>query len=134
MSVTQTEFTSLPIPDGTILVGDKKYLADPRGALVPVETIKAQVLLEDENTRKIISFALGLSRRIGRFKDHTMTDLAEFDALLEQEYGVVKRGNRGRGNRSYKRFDGCWRSKSASRTGSSSAPNCWWPSSWSTSA
>ena len=105
MSVTQTEFTSLPIPDGTILVGDKKYLADPRGALVPVETIKAQVLLEDENTRKIISFALGLSQRIGRFKDHTMTDLAEFDALLEQEYGVVKRGNRGRGNRSYKRFD-----------------------------
>jgi hypothetical protein len=35
-----------------------------------------------------------------------MTDLGEFDALLEQEYGVTKKGNRGKGNRSYKTHDG----------------------------
>lgn len=108
MSVHQTEFAPHPIPDGIIMVGDKKYMADPRGALVPVEMIKPQFLLEDEIVRKIIGFALALSQQIARFKGHTMTDLGEFDALLSQEYGVIKRGNRadGRGNRSYKSFDG----------------------------
>ena len=53
-----------------------------------------------------MGFAIALSEQIARFKGHTMTDLGEFDALLEQEYKVTKRGNRGKGNRSYKTHDG----------------------------
>lgn len=105
MSKHESDFTPSPVA-GRILVGEKAYMRDPKGALVPVEIIKPQVLLEDELVRKIMGFAIELSDQIARFKGHTMTDLGEFDALLEQEYKFVRRGNRGRGNRSYKTHDG----------------------------
>lgn len=91
---------------GVIHVGGKPYMEDTKGALVPLELIKPQVLLEDELVRKVMDFAVALSEQVARFKGHTMTDLGEFDALLDQEYGVQKRGNRGKGNRSYKTHDG----------------------------
>ncbi len=106
MNVPTNEFTPAPLSDGRICFGDKTYMEDAKGALVPIELIKPQVLLEDEIVRKIMSFAIALSQQVTRFKGHTMTDLGEFDALLEQEYGVTKKGNRGKGNRSYKTHDG----------------------------
>lgn len=99
-------FIPAAIPDGITHIGDKRHMADGKGRLVPIELIKPQVLLEDEMVRKIMGFAIALSEQIGRFKGHTMTDLGEFDALLAQEYGVTKKGNRGKGNRSYKTHDG----------------------------
>ena len=91
---------------GVIHVGGKPYMEDTKGALVPLELIKPQILLEDELVRKIMDFAIALSEQVARFKGHTMTDLGEFDALIDQEYGIQKRGNRGKGNRSYKTHDG----------------------------
>ena len=99
-------FIPAPIDDGITDIGGKRHMADAKGRLVPIELIKPQVLLEDELVRKIMVFAIALSEQIGRFKGHTMTDLGEFDALLAQEYGVTKKGNRGKGNRSYKTHDG----------------------------
>ena len=90
---------------GVTLVNGKQYMADARGALVPVETIKPADRLEDEQVRKIMGFARSLSDQIGRFRGHTMTDLCELDALLEQEYGATPRGGR-KGNRTYQSFDG----------------------------
>lgn len=101
-----SQFTPYPIPDGITELGDKRYMADAKGALVPVELIKPQHLLEDELVRKVMGFALALSDQIGRFKGHTMTDLGEFDALLAQEYDVTKGGPKG--NRSYKTHDGLY--------------------------
>lgn len=100
------ETNPYPGSSGITDVNGKPYMADAKGALVPVELIKPAVLLEDELVRKIMGFAIALSEQVGRFKGHTMTDLGEFDALLEQEYKVTKRGNRGKGNRSYKTHDG----------------------------
>lgn len=89
---------------GVTVVNGKNYMADGRGALVPVETIAPADKLEDEVVRKIMSFAVDLSAQIARFRGHTMTDLGEFDALLEQEYQTVKGGRKG--NRTYQTFDG----------------------------
>lgn len=99
-----SSFTPRPVSDGIIWAGNKRYMADARGALVPIEVIKPQVVLEDETVRKIMGYALALSDQIGRFKGHTVSDLGEFDALLAQEYELRKGGPKG--NRSYKTHDG----------------------------
>ncbi|MDO5622564.1 MAG: DUF3164 family protein [Paracoccus sp. (in: a-proteobacteria)] len=78
-------------------------MQDGKGALVPVELIKPQVLLEDETVRKIIGFGLALSEQIARFKAHTFTDLGDFDALLAQQYQATKGG--AKGNRTYQTHD-----------------------------
>lgn len=90
---------------GVTIVNGKQYMADAKGSLVPVEAVKPADKLEDETVRKIMDFARELSAQIGRFRGHTFTDLGEFDALLEQDYGA-KGGGR-KGNRTYQTFDGC---------------------------
>ncbi|MFI0477426.1 DUF3164 family protein [Paracoccus jiaweipingae] len=99
-----TEFTPAEIPDGRVTVNGRDYMSDAKGALVPVELIKPQYLLEDETVRKIVGFGLALSAQIARFKAHTFTDLGEFDALLAQEYDLRKGG--AKGNRTYQSHDG----------------------------
>jgi len=89
---------------GVIDVAGKPYMADAKGALVPLELVKPADKLEDEIVRKIMDFANDLSARIARFRGHTMTDLGEFDALLDQEYGTKKGGKKG--NCTYQTFDG----------------------------
>lgn len=96
--------TSFLLVRGEIEVNGKQYMQDAKGALVPVETIRPEDLLEDETVRKIMAYADALSAQIGRFRGHTMTDLGEFDALLDQEYGVTRRGKKG--NCTYQSFDG----------------------------
>lgn len=91
--------------DGIVNVNGKPYLTDAKGALVPVELVKPQHKLEDETVRHIVGFARDLSAQIARFRGHTMTDLGEFDALLEQEYGGRPRQSV-KGNRTYQSFDG----------------------------
>lgn len=104
MSMQQSAFTPHQISNGITQIGDKSYMADAKGALVPVELIKPQALLEDGQVRKIMGFALALSGQIARFKGHTFEDLGDFDAILAQEYGLTKGGPKG--NRSYKSHDG----------------------------
>lgn len=89
---------------GVTMVSGKQYMADAKGNLVPVEAIKPADRLEDEVVRKIMVFASSLSDQISRFRGHTMTDLGEFDALLQQEYNATKGGPKG--NRTYQTFDG----------------------------
>ena len=90
--------------EGVTVVNGKPYMADAKGALVPLETIKPADKLEDEQVRKIMGYARDLSAQIARFRGHTFTDLGELDALLEQEYGAKKGGKKG--NPTYQTFDG----------------------------
>lgn len=99
-----TEQTKVP---GAVEVGGKEYLRDPRGALVPVETIKTMDLLIDGQVRKIIKFAEELSAQIGRFKSHTFEDIGALQALVAQEYGAKIGG--AKGNLTLTTFDGCLR-------------------------
>lgn len=80
------------------------YMTDAKGSLVPINLIKPVDKLEDEIVRKIMKYATDLNVQITRFRGHTMTDLGEFDALLDQEYNTKKRGKKG--NRTYSTFDG----------------------------
>lgn len=105
MSETQAAYIFEEKPDqGVTIVNGKSYMADAKGSLVPVEAIKPADRLEDEVVRKIMVFASSLSDQISRFRGHTMTDLGEFDALLQQEYNATKGGPKG--NRTYQTFDG----------------------------
>lgn len=106
MEATTLEAAPAAIDDGTVEVRGKAYMTDAKGALVPVELVKPQHKIEDELVRKVIGFARDLSAQIGRFRGHTMTDLGEYDALLDQEYGGRPRASV-KGNRTYQSFDGC---------------------------
>lgn len=89
---------------GITMVNGKPWMADAKGALVPLEMVKPADKLEDETVRKVMKYAAALSAQIARFRGKTMTDLGEFDALLQQEYGTKKGGKKG--NRTYQTFDG----------------------------
>ncbi|UVK45349.1 DUF3164 family protein [Mesorhizobium sp. AR07] len=89
---------------GAIMVGEKFYMPDAKGNLVPVEAIKAADKLEDETVRKIIGHAVELSAQVARFKEHTFDDLSAFEALLAQDYGASKGG--AKGNKTFMTFDG----------------------------
>lgn len=88
----------------TIELDGKLYMRDAKGALMPVETVKAQHKLEDETVRKIMGFARELSAQIARFKAHTFEDLNGFQSLLEQEYGA--RAGGAKGNVTFQTYDG----------------------------
>lgn len=90
--------------DGIVSVNGRDHMADAKGHLVPVAMIKPADKLEDQTVRKIMAFAMELSAQIARFRGHTMTDLGEFDAILQQEYGLTRGGKKG--NRTYQTFDG----------------------------
>lgn len=104
-----SSFAPAPVPSGIQLLGNKEYMPDARGNLVPLNLVKPQDKLQDETVRKVLGFAIALSDQVERFKAHTMADLAALDQLLEQQYGLVKRGNKGKGNRTYLTVDGLFK-------------------------
>lgn len=83
------------VPDGKHEIKGKIYMGDGRGGFQPIETIKAQHLLEDEVTRKIISYAIPLSEQVGRFKSHSFADISGHEAVLAQEYNATLGGRKG---------------------------------------
>lgn len=89
---------------GVTLVGDKSYLTDAKGNLVPIENVKPADKLEDETVRKIMGYARDLSDQVTRFKAHTFDDLGAFEALIAQDYGASKGG--AKGNKTFMSFDG----------------------------
>lgn len=90
-----SKFTPAPIPDGRKVIEGNTYMGDGKGGWQPIETIKAQHLLEDETVRKIVSYAVPLSEQVSRFKQHTFDDIGDFEAILSQEYGAKVGGRKG---------------------------------------
>lgn len=101
---TQENNVAPILADAIQHIAGTDYMRDAKGSLVPVDLVKPADKLEDETVRKVIGYAIDLSNQITRFRGHTMTDLGEFDALLDQEYNVKKGGKKG--NRTYVTFDG----------------------------
>lgn len=83
------------VPDGIVDVGGKKYMADAKGALVPLALVKPVDKLTDEAVRKMIGFARELSAQIGRFRGHCFDDVGSLQALIAQEYGATIGGAKG---------------------------------------
>ena len=88
-----------------IEVAGTDYLRDAKGSLVPVESVKPADLLMDEVVRGVIARATDLSARIRAFKAQTFDEVAEFQALLAQDYGAAIGGKKG--NITLTSFDGC---------------------------
>lgn len=89
------EAAAAALPSGRVEVAGKTYMTDAKGALVPVELVKAADQLMDEQVRKIIGFALPLNAQIARFKQHSLDDVAELLAVLRQDYGASPGGEKG---------------------------------------
>lgn len=83
------------IDDGTVVIGDKTFMHDSAGRLVPIEHVKPQHLLEDQTVRKVIGYAQELSDRISRFRGHTFDDVSSFAELLAEQYQAKVGGKKG---------------------------------------
>ena len=83
------------IPDGRTEIDGKVYMGDGKGGFQPIETIKAQHLLEDEAVRKILGYAIDLSDQVKRFKEYTFDDIGAHEAILAQEYETRLGGKKG---------------------------------------
>lgn len=95
---------------GAIEINGAQYLKNGRGDLTPIANIKPADLLQDDMVRKLIDYAEDLSAELARFQLHCHADIADFDALLDQEYGV--RNERAtKGNRTFSSFDGGFKVK-----------------------
>jgi hypothetical protein len=100
MNIQKTTCFKTPV----VSVGDKDYVTDAKGALVPLESVKPMDLLIDETVRKIAHYALELNAQIARFKGHTFADIGGLQALVAQEYGATLGG--AKGNITLSNFDG----------------------------
>lgn len=107
MTAYQSEFKPAALPDGKTFVGEKCYMADAKGALLPIEIIKQQHLLEDQMVRLQFGWFLALVEQANRFRGHLFSDLGEFDALIAEKYGAEKGGPKG--NRTYSTVDDCYK-------------------------
>ena len=89
-------------PDGAAPLG---YERDAKGRLVPERLVGEHILLEDATVRTIAAYALDLHRQIHRFVGHCYDDLAAWDDLIAERYGLRRRGG-AKGNRTYTTLDG----------------------------
>jgi hypothetical protein len=97
--------TKTNIHPGAVEISGTHYLRNARGDLTPVANVKAMDLLQDDMVRSAIGYAEDLSAELARFQSHSYADIAAFDALLDQEYGVKAKTST-KGNRSFTSFDG----------------------------
>ncbi|WP_338045794.1 DUF3164 family protein [Parasedimentitalea marina] len=102
-----SQFQPAAIPDGRIDVDGDPHMRNGKGALVPLDLVKAQDQLRDETVRKIIGHALALQDQVARFKKHVFDDLEAYEDLLAQEYGATLGG--AKGNKSLLSFDTCFK-------------------------
>ncbi|SBW14699.1 hypothetical protein BR10RB9215_C11537 [Brucella sp. 10RB9215] len=93
-----------PASPGVVIFAGKEYMANAKGALIPLELVKPADKLRDETVRKVMGYAKDISAQISRFRKHSMTDLDGLDEVLEQEYNARPGGVKG--NRTYQTIDG----------------------------
>lgn len=85
------------------------FMKNDRGHYVPVAQIPPAELLEDQLVKKVFAYGYELAGQIARFKGHTFDDCATFLDLLAEQHGITKRGLKGKGNVTFKSFEGLLR-------------------------
>ncbi|KGM86735.1 hypothetical protein rosmuc_03028 [Roseovarius mucosus DSM 17069] len=101
-----SEFTPHPVPSGIIEENGRRKMVDAKGREVPLDLVRPQDQLQDEQVRKIAGYALALSDQLRRFKEHTFDDISDFEAILAQEYGTTVGG--AKGNKTLTTYDGLY--------------------------
>ncbi|WP_319498800.1 DUF3164 family protein [uncultured Cohaesibacter sp.] len=84
------------IPDG--------YMENAKGALVPIETIKPEHIVEDALVRDLMTAAETLNAQLAAFKQKAFGDVEAFRELISEKYGA-KRGGK-KGNVTLNSYDG----------------------------
>jgi hypothetical protein len=79
--------TATPIPDG--------YMANAKGHLIPLETVKPVDKLRDELTRNIVAAAKGVQTAMRDFRANTLGDIQAFADLSAERYGAKRGGDKG---------------------------------------
>lgn len=90
-------------PAGTELIRDVPCLMNGKGQWTPLDTIKPLDLLEHETVDHIFGHAVDLSAQVTRFRKHTLDDIGNLLALMDQEYGAAPGGEKG--NMTFVSFD-----------------------------
>lgn len=85
----------------------KGYWRDVKGNLVHERNIKPVDRDMDAVVRRIHGFGVPLSEQMWRFRDYTMSDIAEFLGRVAERYGARLGGRKG--NLQLITFDGCLR-------------------------
>lgn len=80
------------------------YMRDAQGALIPVEKVKAEHLLEDELVRRLSAEAEALNAALAAFRTRVLDDVQAFRELIAQKYGLTRGGTKG--NVTLTSFDG----------------------------
>ncbi len=76
-------------------IDGKLYWLNADGGLIPDAIVKTTDKLQDEVVRKIVGFAVPLSAKVTRFRQHCFDDVDAFVELLEQEYHARRGGSKG---------------------------------------
>ena len=100
MTATKKKF-----PAAAIEMAGVYYMRNPKGNLVALDNIGPIDLLMDEMVCKLGAYAEDLSAEMARFQSHSYADIADFDALLDQEFNAPRAEGR-KGNRTFTSYDG----------------------------
>jgi hypothetical protein len=95
------------LPPGAVEIHGKVYLHDAHGSLVPLELVRAVDLLRDQLVRDLVERAEAVNKAIVAFKTHAFTEIATFQALVDERYGAKLGGQKG--NISLATYDGLQR-------------------------
>lgn len=88
-----------PVPEG--------YMRNPRGALIPIETIPEIDRLRDDLVRQIAAKSQIMSATLARFRGELFGDIQAFIDLSAEKYGTKVGGDKG--NVSLLSYDGRFR-------------------------
>lgn len=88
--------TDSPVPEG--------YMKNSVNALVPIEMIKPQHLLEDELVKSLVGRATMLNAGLAKFRADALSEAAGYREMIAEEYGVKKGGSKG--NMTLTSYDG----------------------------
>lgn len=95
------------VPPGQRDIDGSLYWRNADGGLIPDAAVKTSDKLQDEMVRRIVGFALPLSAKVARFRQHSFDDVDAFVALLEQEYQSKRGGSKG--NMTFNSYDGLYK-------------------------
>jgi hypothetical protein len=94
---------------GTVEANGKIYMVDAKGALIPIEMVKAVDRLEDELVRTLFAPARELATQAAEFKAKTFADIDAYNDLLAERYGAKATVGGAKGNITLAAFDGTLR-------------------------
>lgn len=80
------------------------HYEDAKGRLIPARLMKAVDLLEDQLARRLVERAESLSATLRAFKGGVFDDVGAFLAILADEYGAKRGGQKG--NLTFTSYDG----------------------------